>query len=358
MLAQKNLLEHLYAHNAHNYYYFLNYLEYGTFMKTIKLSLLLFSAICHLTHAQEASSMALHDFLSENDDIRNQVKSFIISQMISESHSRYVYQMPQTKIATLLRVFQYVKDNPQYISSTIKKIVQQKPSLIKNKAVNLTGFAATLARKDASYDDILKHCQNNQELYQTMITNGKKLIAAVSANDIETAQQLLQTDISVNVQGYFGRNAFTIALQKKNIQMAQAIIHAGFDVNCHDNFINPPIIAATLSRETNLALMVINAGAQINAQNSNGYTALMYAVITNNTDLATILIRKGANPNMQTCIGQTALMQAAYHNNVRLIRLLIDAGADVTLQEDDGTTAYDLANKKIDPEILTLLKPN
>jgi len=70
-----------------------------------------------------------------------------------------------------------------------------------------------------------------------------------------------------------------------------------------------------------------------------------------------ICIRYGADVDCQTDSKYTPLHRCAFYNHSRLASLLLLAGANQKLKDKDGRTAYDVAVKEQNPELVKLLQP-
>jgi len=90
----------------------------------------------------------------------------------------------------------------------------------------------------------------------------------------------------------------------------------------------------------------------------NGDTCLHYAVRLHNAKFVYYLLQQGFNPNVQNSLTRdTSLHIATQHKNIRMIVTLMKFKADITVRNLLDKTAYDIALKTDDDEILSLYEP-
>lgn len=102
-------------------------------------------------------------------------------------------------------------------------------------------------------------------------------------------------------------------------------------------------------------------GANLNIRNWLGLTPLMLAIQNqlnaNNQAIIKLLIDKGADINAQSYLNQdTALMIAVSHNYVFAVKELLIKHPNITLKNDKGQTAYNIALKIGNKEIIKMLE--
>ena len=102
----------------------------------------------------------------------------------------------------------------------------------------------------------------------------------------------------------------------------------------------------------------IEAGADINIQNKYGDTALKIASVYNWINIAYFLVKAGADLNIQDENGRTLLMEAVYYGRRNeLIKILLKGGADKDIKNNKGETAFDIAKRQGNQEMVELLTP-
>ena len=216
------------------------------------------------------------------------------------------------------------------------------------------------------------------------------LIAAVSKNNPNVVQLLIDNGANINDKGVYGFTALIIATLQRKPEMVSLLISAGADVNAK-TMMNDEAKAAEMPEEFSdkTALMIasekgffdiVDILTQSGAENeisaerfislcANGTlqevgdaiksgininekakfegatcTSLIAAISYNKSDVAQLLLDNGVDVNGRGMCGLTALMIAALKRNPDMVTLLIKSGADVNLRTemDDEARAVGL----------------
>ena len=133
-----------------------------------------------------------------------------------------------------------------------------------------------------------------------------------------------------------------------------------------------PLLFAARVGDAESARLLLTAGADVNDAQPDGVSALVLAAHSGHGSVAALLLDRGADPNA-IASGYTALHAAVLRSDVALVRALLVHGADPNLRIVRGTpmrrdttdwnlpktligsTAYLLAARFLEPEILTVL---
>ncbi len=194
---------------------------------------------------------------------------------------------------------------------------------------------------------------------------GRLLMHAVAANDIQTVRQLLQQGISPNIKDtQRGYTPLLIAAQKNNTEISALLLAAGANVNEQlidsDEFNKmSPLLFACDKGNIKLVYMLLQAGASIYLADSRGFTPLHRASIFGHQNVAQILLQAGTDINVTSFTQTTPLMVAAYEGQVAMVRFLLQQGANPYLADKDGNTALDYARYSHSPnkqQLITLLQ--
>lgn len=114
------------------------------------------------------------------------------------------------------------------------------------------------------------------------------------------------------------------------------------------------VFQAANAGKTQLVAYLLKKGVNINALNEENWNLLHVASRKGHVDLAKLLL--GSSPpihiNAQTNTGWTALLMAVYINHSDLVRLLIQKGANLDLYNQERWTAFHIAAKAGNVEIL------
>ncbi len=130
----------------------------------------------------------------------------------------------------------------------------------------------------------------------------------------------------------------------------------GYDFNDWTADRQTPLIIASIVNARDAVAALIDCGADMEATVSNGYTPLHFVAYNDAVEAARLLIDRGADLNAKDDDGWTPLHFTAYNDAVEAARLLIDRGADVNAKDDDGWTPLDLALRKGNDELPTVLR--
>ena len=133
-----------------------------------------------------------------------------------------------------------------------------------------------------------------------------------------------------------------------------------------------PLLFASRAGDLESARLLLAAGADANDAQPDGVSALVLAAHSGHGDVAALLLDRGADPNA-IAAGYTALHAAVLRSDVALVKSLLAHGADPNLRIVKGTplrrdttdwnlpktligsTAYLLAARFLEPEILAVL---
>ena len=72
---------------------------------------------------------------------------------------------------------------------------------------------------------------------------------------------------------------------------------------------------------------------------------------------AKLLVEAGAPLNPQTKSGETPLHLSVEKGNVEFVKYLLEKGAAEDIKSESGATAFDIAKKAANKDLLLLLKP-
>jgi ankyrin repeat protein len=190
--------------------------------------------------------------------------------------------------------------------------------------------------------------ENGADINQTMFCNYTALYAAMESSSLhkfEIANYLLDNgaDIHVYVEG-------TTTFKK-------SIVWALLSNN------GSTTESATLKKEGyEFFVRCVGMGARLDNTGYYGHLLLDACEYGNNLPMIEYMVEMlSCDVNMQIK-GWTPLMVAAYgwgHNDeVEVVKYLLEQGADTTLTNENGETAYDLAVRMDNTEIMAVLKPD
>ena len=193
-------------------------------------------------------------------------------------------------------------------------------------------------------------------------------VKAVSKNDINTLQKLLDGGLDPNLTGVENYQASLLnsACNNNSIEMVKLLLANGADVNLkgHGDY-TPLIWAAESAKTTELMELLIEEGADINPVAQDGVNALIKAIFgvlsdSGSIDAVKFLINKGMDVNYaiddEGAPGYTSLMFAVRWGKIEVVKYLISAGADVNAMAKGGDTPLSIAVEEGFTEIIKQLK--
>lgn len=133
----------------------------------------------------------------------------------------------------------------------------------------------------------------------------RELIAAVCANDLPAATELILAGAAVNQRHPLAMTVLHIAAGRGYVQMVEKLLAAGADVNALDSSMGAsPLHFAAQSGVTDVARLLIDAGAFINLQSATvGLTPLVNAIWAKQVGMVRYLLSRGAAIEIKTHLG-------------------------------------------------------
>jgi uncharacterized damage-inducible protein DinB len=176
--------------------------------------------------------------------------------------------------------------------------------------------------------------QERTAVVQQTVSNCHLLETAVSANDVETIQQI--TAVHPPLANGIGQNGLSLlmnAIYQGKTAVIEALRAAGAE---------PDIFAASaLGDLARLQTVTEQGSGYINIFAKDGFTPLQLACYFNQEAAALWLIEQGAAVNAiaKNNIQIAPIHAAATHGNLIILRTLLEKGADVNAAQDGGFTA-------------------
>ena len=199
--------------------------------------------------------------------------------------------------------------------------------------------------------------------------------------DRATIECLLEAAVTVNLRNEEKKTPLHLAAAANNIETAQVLLQNNADINAGflDDFYNKqtPLLEAIYARHPKMVQMLLEYGAQPDSDllmkaaefgtseivqlllergaDVNSKNALHKAVIAGNTDTATLLLDHGASVNITARDSENALHKAAGSGKVEMVQILIEHGANINAVSCDDVTAWHKAAASGHLDIVQLL---
>ncbi|TDL80946.1 M48 family metallopeptidase [Peribacillus frigoritolerans] len=203
-------------------------------------------------------------------------------------------------------------------------------------------------------------------LFKAGIAGAFALIFILGAGSVFLVQMLAKTSLySDFVLDSEETTQLMLAASENDLERAEELIESGEDVNAQDAMGMTPLMYASyppadeyeeeLIINAEMVELLLKNGADPNIVSDNGDVATVDIIYSGDLDLAELLIEKNADINLEDGYGQTALTAAVYEEDVKMVELLLNAGADPDYATSEDETARSIAEEIKVPEITALL---
>jgi ankyrin repeat protein len=108
------------------------------------------------------------------------------------------------------------------------------------------------------------------------------LCEAVTHNDMESFDTLLESGVDLEDTDYNNFTALMYAAYRGRLEMAKKLLERGANIECRDSVGNTPLLRACFShgyneKGTDMINLLISFGANVHAQNRAGVSAKSFA---------------------------------------------------------------------------------
>ncbi len=210
---------------------------------------------------------------------------------------------------------------------------------------------------------------NQSEIATLLITHGADIhhyctagsnsfLIAAQSGDNKNLQLLMDKGISVDITGkkdYEGQTALMSAANNNHFDTIKFLISCGANINATRNTGLTALMVASQAGSEKVVEYLIQNGADINLITNEGADAFIYATQYGNVPCAALLLEAGADINHMDKDG-TALHNATREGKYDSVKFLLEKGIDYKLKNPAGETALDIAKKKDNKRIISLLQ--
>jgi len=150
---------------------------------------------------------------------------------------------------------------------------------------------------------------------KTLDPEVKKMFKAVYVNDLEGVRRQLKKGVDADSYNVTGQTPLHVA---QDIRVVKILIKNGANVNAIDDMNMTPIFSKTVD----LSEVLVEAGADIHHRSKKGNTPLIFYSYSGYIEGIQYLFSLGANVNAKNTGGQTAFDIAEKFGNINLLKYL------------------------------------
>lgn len=191
----------------------------------------------------------------------------------------------------------------------------------------------------------------------TNFGNSNLLIDAIKENKLDFLDFLIAQGANLDLTDYSGNTALLVAASKGNFKLIKKLIDAGANCQIKNKLNSDCLMLSVKSGNLEIVKLFIEKGINPKTKNILGHNFLMLAILNGKNDVTSYLLDK-VDLNDRDTNGNTALMLAINAENSEIVEMLINAKVNISLINKDNTTAWILAAKCKNKNILkSLLGP-
>lgn len=258
-----------------------------------------------------------------------------------------VYSESENNIEGIL-----VRGNTDYIKKTYTETV------VRDDGVRVqeekTCFAVNVVEQTPAgdeYEEIVR-VTSIEELYYTK--NDLLFLDSIKNGDIETASDLLDQNVNVNVRDLDnGKTALHYAVENKvDREFIIDFLSRSPNIQIRDYEGNMVLFLAFEDGNEELLKDILNSPFSFEKLDFNGKAILHKLVEARDLEKLQKLVELGVNLDVQSKDGDSALMVAIKYDNFEITRLLVENGADLNIRNNDNKNAIRLSVDRFDLDML------
>jgi uncharacterized protein len=178
-----------------------------------------------------------------------------------------------------------------------------------------------------------------------------RLAGAISKNNIQNIELLIQEGADVNFVGKQGMTPLFWALQRDYLEGFRVLLDSGGDPNLVVDRgeglgrLSVMQLVAIMDDSEFLLAALENNGNPDALLSSGNRTLLYYTILHNKEENLKILLHAGASIDWKDSSGKTPLLRAAAIKNYNLVYILLEFGADPSIKDKYDYDLVDLINE-------------
>ncbi len=171
----------------------------------------------------------------------------------------------------------------------------------------------------------------------------------------EMMKILIKNGANINSKNKDGWTLLLTAVSIPNIELVKYLYKSGANLDCKTIDGSTAITFAIVKGDIQLTKYLIDAGADINFQDNYGFTPLLSALSVNK-QLWDNEKKEEENKSIIKKLTLESFISKVPQTHTQIAKLLIQNGADINKKNDEGETAYSLALKGNNNQMIKLLK--
>ncbi|MBE6353374.1 ankyrin repeat domain-containing protein [Treponema sp.] len=220
----------------------------------------------------------------------------------------------------------------------------------------LSALELALFKKQSEIATLL--ITHGADIHHYCTTGSNSFLIAAQSGDNKNLQLLMDKGISVDITGkknYEGQTALMSAAYSNHLDTIKFLISCGANINTTRNTGLTALMVASQAGSEKIVEYLIKNGADINLITNEGADAFICATQYGNVPCAALLLEAGADINHMDKDG-TALHNATREGKYDSVKFLLEKGINYKLKNPAGETALDIAKKKDNKRIISLLQ--
>jgi ankyrin repeat protein len=175
-------------------------------------------------------------------------------------------------------------------------------------------------------------------------------VAALAGRHFQLAELLHRNGSSVDPPGRFGISTLHSAVSAEDVEMVQVLLDYGVDVNARNNYDSTPLNFAYDGRfkDPRVVRLLLDYGADPNIRRKDNKTPLHFASRHGRIEVARLLVEHGASVEAKDHGGLTPLDFASEEQRD-------ENDSIVEMGDDEGNTSLDYASEEQRDEMIKLL---
>ena len=253
------------------------------------------------------------------------------------------------------------------------------------------GKTALIGASEAGHFAVVELLINNGVNINIMDNTGETaLMKAAVRGHKEIVQLLIKTGADVNLRDHKGETALIKATSSGQLTILSLLSEKIQNWDDKDGTGKTALMYAVIGNHIEIVKYLLDKVKNVDEKDIEGRTALMYATIEGRIDIMELLFNKGAaleakdrngkspfllaldnieNPDILRLLKKTAFsdagkfalsekfLEVTTKNNVKMLQLLSEIGVDSEYANKEGVTAFDIALKNQNVQILSFLVP-